>query len=114
MKKTLIEKPFMSEFGEVNVGDEVVFVTTGYSHNVNFNKGVYKGYIETDGEKRVKVLHEFVRSEQFLPNGKEFNWKTDYNSTTWNDIKNTLIRKNVTKYAMTTLKLNRVAPLKSQ
>jgi len=114
MKKALIEKPFMSKFGEVNVGDEVVYVTTSYGHSVRFSKGIYKGYIETDGEKKVKVCYEFVTNAQFFPNGKEFNWNTDYNSNTWSDIKNTLIRKDVTKNAMITLQLNRIAPLKSQ
>lgn len=114
MKKTLIEKPYTAEFGKIEVGDKVAFVTTGYGHNVNFDKGVYVGYIESGSEIYVKVLREFTSSVPFFPNGNEFNWSKDYNSTTWNDIRPTLVYKNVTKHAMTTLKLNRIAPLKHQ
>jgi len=114
MKKPIIELPFMSEFGEVNVGDKVAVLSTGYSHSVNFGPGVYMGYIVTEAGKYVKVMRESLQTVQFFPNGKEFNWSKDYNHNTWNDIKDTLVSRQVVKHKMTTLYLNRIAPLKSQ
>lgn len=37
-------EPFTNEFGQViNPGDEVVYVATGYSHQVSVNRGRYQG-----------------------------------------------------------------------
>jgi len=37
-------EPFTNEFGQtINPGDEVVYVATGYSHQVNVNRGRYQG-----------------------------------------------------------------------
>ena len=37
-------EPFKNEFGQtINPGDEVVYVATGYSHQVSVNRGRYQG-----------------------------------------------------------------------
>ena len=43
-KKTLQEVPFKNDIGqEINPGDSVVIVTSGYNHSVNTAKGTYLG-----------------------------------------------------------------------
>ncbi len=116
-KAQIIQDSIQGVFGEqVQVGDQVMVVTTGYSHRVNVRKGIYKGYIESQGwnrkEKRAKIEINTTRSIQVKPDGTEFNWKTDYNQGTWAEVSKTLTRKEVPYTYMTTLQLNRIATIK--
>jgi hypothetical protein len=117
-KNPIIKQSFTNEFGTANVGDTVMAVTTGYSHNVSIYKAIYLGYIETQGwrgevEKKVKLEVEKEHIVSVWANdGREFNWKTEYNKDTWQDVQKLLIRKNVMKKHKSTLKLNRIAPIK--
>lgn len=115
-KAQIVQDSIKGVFGEeVNVGDQVMVVTTGYSHRVNVRKGIYKGYIESQGYykgKRAKIEINTTRSIQVKPDGNEFNWKTDYNQGTWNEVKDTLVRKEIPYTYETTLQLNRIATIK--
>lgn len=116
MKKQLIEKPFESKFGIVNVGDQVVFVTTGYSHNVSVSKGKYIGYIESEdwhgrSIKKVKLEEECYHHVWY---NKEMNTKCAY--PTWVQMKDEefmskIETRKVPYTRTTTLQLNRIAPL---
>lgn len=118
IKKPIIQESFTNEFGTVNVGDTVMAVTTGYSHNVSVYKAIYLGYIESQGwngkvEQKVKLEVEEEHNVQvWADNGREFNWKTEYNNSTWQDVQKLLTRKKVMKTRNTTLQLNRIAPIK--
>jgi hypothetical protein len=116
-KAQIIQDSIQGVFGEqVQVGDQVMVVTTGYSHRVNVRKGIYKGYVDTGmgwrKSKKAKIEINTTRSIQVKPDGTEFNWKTDYNQATWDTVKNTLVRKEVPYTYMTTLQLNRIATIK--
>ena len=117
-KAQIIQDSIKGVFGEqVNVGDQVMVVTTGYSHNVSVRKGIYKGYIESTagyhrGYKRAKVEINTTRHIRVKPDGTEFDWGKDYNSATWNDVSKTLTNKEVPYTYMTTLQLNRIATIK--
>lgn len=117
-KAQIIQAPIAGVFGEqVQVGDQVMVVTTGYSHNVSVRKGIYKGYIESTsgwrkGDKKAKIEVNTTRSIQVKPDGTEFCWNKDYNSATWDQVKDTLTRQVVPYTYMTTLQLNRIATIK--
>lgn len=114
-KLVRIEAPIKGIFGEsVNVGDEVMVVTTGYSHRVNVTKGKYLGYIESGGyyKQRAQVAVERKSFIQVKPDGTEFNWKKDYHRDTWPEISKTLTRKEITYTVVSTLCLNRIATIK--
>ena len=117
-KKPIIKESFTNKFGTVNVGDTVMAVTTGYSHNVSVYKAIYLGYIESqewrgEVEKKVKLEVEEEHSVQvWADNGREFNWRTEYNSSTWQDVQKLLTYKKVMKTRTATLQLNRIAPIK--
>jgi hypothetical protein len=117
-KAQIIQAPIKGVFGEdVQVGDQVMVVTTGYSHNVSVRKGIYKGYIESTsgyhrGYKRAKIEIQTTRSIQVKPDGTEFNWRKDYDSATWDTVKGTLVRQVVPYTHQTTLQLNRIATIK--
>jgi hypothetical protein len=113
-KAVLIEEPIEGAIGvTVNVGDEVVVVTTGWS-NVSIEKGVYKGYIEGTGwyKKRAKVLVTYRRMMWHNPDGTPFNWNKQYDSSTFESVKQTLVMKEAKLSRMTTLNLNRMVPIK--
>lgn len=116
-KKSLIKEPFTNEFGMINVGDDVMVVTTGYSHRVSVYKAKYLGYIEsTDwhGEtiKRVKVAYQATRHVPYIKaTGKKFNWNTDYDARTYD--RNNIEYRQEYYDATSTLQLNRVAPIKA-
>lgn len=111
--KTVIVAPIKGVFGEdVQVGDQVMVVTTGYSHNVSVKKGIYKGYIESNSGRRARVEVEAVRYAWEKPDGTEFVWRQDYNPTTYPQIKPTLKHKTITYIRKATLQLNRIATLK--
>lgn len=112
---TVIESPITGALGtEIKVGDTVMVVTTGYSHRVSVKKGVYKGYIESNGyyyKRRARVEVEGTRSFQVKPDGTEFNWSKDYDPKTWQEVKDTLVRRTEPCVFKTTLNLNRIATI---
>lgn len=113
---TVIAAPITGALGtEINVGDTVMVVTTGYSHNVSVKKGKYVGYIESTGyyyKKRARIEVEGTRSFQVKPDGTEFVWSKDYDRNTWDTVKDTLVRKTVPHTYKSTLNLNRIATIK--
>ena len=115
-KAQIIEAPIKGVFNEeVQVGDQVMVVATGYSHRVTVRKGIYKGYIESQGYykgKRAKIEINTTRSIQVKPDGSEFIWRKDYDSATWPTVKDTLVRKEIPYTYETTLQLNRIATIK--
>jgi uncharacterized membrane protein len=115
-KAQIIQDSIKGVFGEeVNVGDQVMVVTTGYSHRVNVRKGIYKGYVESQGYykgKRAKIEINTTRNIQVKPDGSEFIWRKDYNSATWPEVSKTLVRKEIPYTYQTTLQLNRIATIK--
>jgi hypothetical protein len=114
-KLVRIEAPIKGIFGEnVNVGDEVMVMTTGWG-NAYLRKGKYLGYVEGTGHYKqcAQVSIVLERRVQMKPDGTEFNWNKDYNMHTWDAVRATLTIKKVPYEYITTLKLNRIATLKS-
>ena len=113
---TVIAAPIKGALGtEINVGDTVMVVTTGYSHRVSVKKGKYVGYIESSGyyyKQRARIEVEGVRSFQVKPDGTEFNWSKDYDPKTWQEVKDTLVRKTEPCVYKSTLNFNRIAAIK--
>lgn len=112
---TVIEAPIEGALKTmINPGDTVMVVTTGYSHRVSVSKGKYIGYIEGTGyyyKKRARVEVEGTRSFQMKPDGTEFSWSKDYDRNTWDQVKQTLVRKTVPHTYKRTLNLNRIATI---
>lgn len=114
-KLVRIEAPITGVFGKtVNVGDKVMVMTTGCG-NAYLNKGKYLGYVECSGyyKQRAQIAIETKRYVQLKPDGTEFNWSKDYHKDTWQEVNKTLTRKEIPYTRISTLKLNRVAALKS-
>lgn len=114
--KQVIQGSIKGAFDTVNVGDNVMVVTTGYSHSCRVSKGKYIGYIEGKqyGNTVKKAVIE-VEAERYIltkPDGTPFDWKTEYNHATWDTVRKTLTNKSETYTRRTTLKLNRIATLK--
>lgn len=90
------ETPFINELGQtIKVGDQVVAVSTGYSHRINITKGMYLGrrgnkpqvlvvettyqWVDAEGNKsrwakpgsKREVLHSTTRKTN-LPCGRIF------------------------------------------
>jgi hypothetical protein len=108
----VIAAPIKGALGnDVNVGDTVMVVTTGYSHRVSVNKGKYVGYIESGSQKRARIEVESTRTFQVKPDGTEFSWSKDYNSATWSDVRPTLTYKTEPWTRKSTLQLNRIATI---
>ena len=110
----LIEQPFTNEFGTINVGDTVIAVTTGYSHNVSVSKAKYLGYIESVGwrgaiVKKVKLEVQNFRNAWYYK-GTDTEWKWNYNN--YHEVKDKLEMRQVPYFRKTTLQLNRIAPIK--
>lgn len=110
-KATLIQAPIKGVLGtDINVGDKVMVVTTGYSHNVSVNKGTYLGYIEGAGyyKQRARVAVDVIeRKWHHKVTGEEWNWtKHGRLGTTDFEVRET------PGIRMTTLCLNRIATLK--
>jgi hypothetical protein len=104
-KSIRIEAPIEGMSGKlINVGDEVVVVT--HSHSVRVNKGVYLGYIRNTGNAQVRVTES--KYVQIKPDGSVFNWSKDYNQATWDDVRKTLVSKNIPVERITTLQRNRL------
>lgn len=95
-KKPIIESPYVTPFGTINVGDKVVAVTTEYSHRVKMFKATYLGYIESGTDRRVKISRNEVKFVQY--------WKDP-------DFSQAEIRREVVTIT-STLQLNRIAPIK--
>jgi hypothetical protein len=112
----VIAAPIQGALGnEIQVGDTVMVVTTGYSHNVSVKKGKYIGYIESSGyyyKKRARIEVEETRSFQVKPDGTEFIWSKDYDRNTWDTVKDTLVRRTEPCIRKATLNLNRIATIK--
>jgi len=114
-KLVRIEAPIKGIFGEtVNVGDEVMVMTTCWG-NAYLNKGKYLGYVEGTGyyKQCAQIAIQSNRSVQFKPDGTEFNWNKDYSRDTWAEVSKTLVRREIPYTRIATLKLNRIATLKS-
>jgi hypothetical protein len=114
---TVIAAPIKGALGtEIQVGDTVMVVTTGYSHRVSVNKGKYVGYIEgtgySRGQKKARIEVETTRTFQVKPDGTEFSWSKDYDSATWNEVRPTLTYKTEPCTRKSTLNLNRIATIK--
>lgn len=121
----LIEQPFTNEFGTINVGDTVMAVTTGYSHNVSVSKAKYLGYIESVGwrgaiVKKVKLEVQNFRNVWYYK-GTDTEWKWNYGDYKVKDqletrqvpyFRNQLESRQVPYFRKTTLQLNRIAPIK--
>lgn len=110
----LIEQPFTNEFGTINVGDTVIAVTTGYSHNVSVSKAKYLGYIESVGwrgaiVKKVKLEVQNFRNVWYYK-GTDTEWKWNYSD--YHKVKDQLETRQVPYFRKTTLQLNRIAPIK--
>jgi hypothetical protein len=120
-KAVLIQAPIKGVFDkEVNVGDQVMVVSTGWS-NVYVRKGVYKGYIEGTGyyKKRARVEVQEMSYQRLWNDTKE---PVTYSSPRWQELRN---RDNyyaayeqethvitVPYMRETTLNLNRIATIK--
>lgn len=114
-KLVRIEAPIKGVFGEmVNVGDEVMVVSTGWS-NTYVSKGKYLGYVEGNGyyKQRAQIAIQANRFVQLKPDGTEFNWNKDYHRDTYEEVYKTLVRKEIPYVRISTLNLNRIATLKS-
>lgn len=110
---TVIAAPIKGALGtEIQVGDTVMVVTTGYSHRVSVKKGKYVGYIQSGSYQRARVEVESTRSFQVKPDGTEFSWSKDYDSATWNEVRPTLTYKTEPCTRKSTLNLNRIATIK--
>ena len=110
----LIEQPFTNEFGTINVGDTVIAVTTGYSHNVSVSKAKYLGYIESVGwrgaiVKKVKLEVQSYRNAWYYK-GTDTEWKWNYSN--YHQVKDQLETRQVPYFRKTTLRLNRIVPIK--
>lgn len=95
-------------------GEEVMVVRSGYSNNVYCEKGRYIGYIISEPSKRIRARVVLQREivKWYHPDGREFNWKKEYNYITWNEVKDTLHTKTHQVEVISTLNLNRIATLK--
>ena len=114
--KQVIQAPITGLFkDDVQVGDKVFVVTTGRG-SVRTNKGTYIGYVEGKNYnstiKKAVIEVEYTRYAQMKPDGTIFDWRKDYNSATYEQIKGTLKSVQIPAVRRTTLKLNRIATLK--
>jgi hypothetical protein len=78
MSKAILEEvEFTNDLGQViNPGDEVVIVTTGYSHRVSTNKGIYRGLVNGGASivKQVKTSYwVFKDSGERIPHSWFYN-----------------------------------------
>lgn len=113
-KAQVIAAPIKGALGnDVNVGDTVMVVTTGYSHRVRVTKGKYVGYIQGSGyyPKRARIEVEAERRILTKPDGTDFCWKKDYDSKTWAEVQPTLVYRTEKYIAKSTLCLNRIATI---
>lgn len=108
---TVIEASIKGALGtEINVGDTVMVVTTGYSHRVSVKQGVYKGYIKGSYyTNRARVEVEEERSFWvYKETGEEYSY-TKHGG--FYDNQDKLERKTAPYIRKTTLNLNRIATI---
>lgn len=78
MKAVRIEAPIEGALkNTINVGDTVMCVTTGYSHNVSVRKGKYLGYINGTGyyKKRAQVeVESLTYTRMWKDTNTEYAW----------------------------------------
>lgn len=113
-KAQVIAAPIKGALGnDVNVGDTVMVVTTGYSHRVRVTKGKYVGYIQGGGyyKQRARIEVERERSVRVKPDGTDFDWNKDYDSKTWPEFSKTLTFRTEKYIQKSTLCLNRIATI---
>lgn len=98
----------------IHPGEQVMMVRSGSGHSVACNKGTYIGYIisKPTGNRRARVAMDKTENVWHWPDGREFNWRKDYDSLTYNSIRPTLVIKERTRIAYITLNLNRIATIK--
>ena len=75
--RTFKEIPFTNNIGQViNVGDRVICVSTGYSHQVGVREGVYTGCTVNDrGDvTSVQVLAKVNVFGRWWPDGRRASW----------------------------------------
>jgi hypothetical protein len=107
----VIEAPIKGALGtEINVGDTVMVVTTGYSHRVSVTKGVYKGYIQGSYyTQRARIEVEEEHSFWvFKETGEEWSY---YKHGPFYDNVDKMERKTEPYTRKTTLNLNRIATI---
>lgn len=108
-------KPITGAIGTtIQPGEQVMMVRSGYGNHVGCDKGTYIGYIvsKPTGNFRARVAMEQKYSHWCHPDGREFDWKTEYDSRTWAEVKDTLHIENKTRTVHVTLHLNRIAAIK--
>lgn len=114
----IIEQPWVNEFGTTNVGDIVMVVTTGYSHNVHVNKAKYVGYIESTkyGKPCRKVKLEVEEyKDVFYYKGTDTRWAFNYDEYRSPEFRDKLeVRKVFSYIRKTTLQRNRIAPISKE
>lgn len=122
-KATLIQAPIEGALGnEVNVGDSVMVVTTGWG-NTHCNKGKYLGYVESTGyyKKRAKVeVQETAYVRYWNDTNQKFQYSGDRERAMYSnpsldyykmlEEQTTVRQEPYTR--VTTLNLNRIATLK--
>lgn len=112
-KKQRVEQAFTSNFGTVNVGDQVVAITTGYNNRVNVYKGTYLGFIETDNGPRVQIEFPHTETIAAFRDGKEWNWSCGSYEMYKKMLEDgELVKVTRTVRKISTLILNRIVPLK--
>lgn len=108
-------KPITGAIGTtIQPGDQVMMVRSGYGSHAVCDKGTYLGYIvsKPTGNRRARVEMEEQYSSWCHADGREFNWKTDYRSDTWDEMKASLHVETRTRKVIVTLFLNRIAAIK--
>lgn len=120
-KATLIQAPIKGALGnEVQVGDTVMVVTTGWG-NTHCTKGKYLGYVEGTGyyKHRAKVeVQEKAYVRYWKDTGAKFHYSGErernmMGGTAYYDIlRNDTVVKEEPYTRVTTLNLNRIATLK--
>lgn len=113
-KAVLIQAPIKGVFDkEVNVGDNVMVVSTGWS-NVYVRKGVYKGYIEGNGyykqRARIEISAE-LRTWHHKETGEAYDYKK-HGYMMHQDMHDKFEIKSAPYTYETTLNLNRIATIK--
>ena len=113
-KAQVIAAPIKGALGtEIQVGDTVMVVTTGYSHRVRVSKGKYVGYVQSSGyyKQRARIEIERERFVRVKPDGTDFNWAKDYDSKTYPELNKQMTTRTEKYIQKSTLCLNRIATI---
>lgn len=93
-------KTFTNHIGQViNEGDEVIVVTTGYSHSVDVRKGIFLGVQESGGVQYLGEFEEWIWID--TRTGKNEGWYANIDPK-FREYKKTVVKRK------STLQLNRV------